>query len=235
MQGRRGSREQAGCTAAAGSRDRNRESIRRWRRTNCTCIHSGTGRRLEAGRRAGQCRRSSGARRFHRSCRGACRTPSRHPCRRCHLPIRRVPRCLRIRRGRPRLRCQRCRPIQRRPLRHQAEDTQRRGSRRNNKRRCRARNRDTRPGSPRSRSCRHHRSVRPRIPRYLRVRRHRSCRPRSIHHRRRLRVWPSIHTLQPRARGEERSTASFAGTRQHHACHGGPDAGSSRGRPVCSR
>ncbi len=138
-----------------------------------TSIPSDIGRHRGADCTAEPCRHSWGARKARCSCTRARRTVPIHPCRPCRLPLRRVRRSLRIHRVRPRrrrrhlgrpsplcrrdrrcLRCRTRRPIQTRPLRHPAEDTRCRDSRRHSRCRCPARNLDTRPDSARSRRCR---------------------------------------------------------------------------------
>jgi len=144
--------------------------------------------------------------RAHRMARIRRSRPIRHRCRRVRWsPTRRQRRPSRWCRRAPR-HCQTRRPIRTRRLRRPVEDMRRQGSRRRNKRLCRARSRDTKPDSARSLPCRHRRSVRPpsRPRRRCRLRvRHlqlfRLLRRHSIHHRRPGPVWLSSRILRPPA------------------------------------
>jgi hypothetical protein len=184
-------------------------------RKNDRSIRSDIGRHRGAECSAERCRHSSVARKARCSCTRAHRTPRIHPCRPNHHRCRRGHWSQTRRQHRPSQSCRRdrqsrcCRTrrsFQTHRLRRPAEDTRRQDSRRSNKHRCRARNRDTRPDWARSRRRRHLRSVRPRLPRRRRCRPrvHHSrwflpLRPRSIHRRHQNRASPSIHTLQPPA------------------------------------
>jgi hypothetical protein len=169
---------------------RSRDRRQRMDTTPASSSRSDTGLRREARCRSGRIRRSSGARTARCSC-----TP--------------VPRRARTRRCRPsRPRNHLRRPRRRRHHRlHPGAGRPRRDIRRRSRRRCRARNRDTRPDSAHSRQ------------RHLPLVRLLQLRPRSTHRLHPHGFGPSIHRLQPRAKGGEPRSAASRAPVQHHACH----------------